>query len=380
MKKTLFRRLSALVCSLLTLWTAVITADSDSLRAAVEAAANTSPAQLILRWELGDLFGTDMLTAVNVLALCQSPLLMQQRSTIVPLMAQLITQTPEDEDEPDAPSPPPSTPAVDIKSDDLAFVDNGVPFQTVIPSNPKSYTVAGSAYIKNTSSRTLDAEELSGGSFSARLGAEGPQVLIVHSHATEAYTMPKGQEYDPSGTYRTRDTSCNMVRIGDEVAAVLSDYGISVLHDRTLHDAASYNDAYNSSLQSIKSYLEKYPTLTYVLDLHRDAIQDANGNQYKLITGEDPRVAQCCLVMGLGHDGWKDNLQLAVAVQQQLNALSPTLMRPIAARGYRYNQQMCSGSLLVEIGAAGNSLDEAIMGARYFAKGFAETVLAAAAD
>ena len=189
--------------------------------------------------------------------------------------------------------------------------------------------------------------------------------------------MPTGQEYEASGTYRTLDTNCNVVRVGDEIAAVLSSYGISVLHDRTLHDADSYNDAYNSSYDSIERYLEKYPSITCILDVHRDAIQDTNGNQYKLVSLEDPHIAQCCLVMGVAHDGWRDNLQLAIAVQENLNTLSPTLMRPIAARDYRYNQQFVPGSMLLEVGAAGNSLDEAILGARYFAKGFAETILTA---
>ena len=378
MKKQFLRRLAALALSILTLWAALVTDGSESLASAVSQIKNRSALiTVILHWELGDFFGIDLLSAVNVLALRQSPMLLHQRNTIASLMVQALTDVPDKEpvNEPEPDTQPSAPPNAVVSYDGLDFIDNAVPAQTVIPTTTKGYTVTNGVYIKNTSSRQLVAEDLAGKAYTARLETEGPQVLIIHSHATEAYTMPKGQEYEASGTYRTKDTNCNVVRIGDEVASVLSTYGISVLHDRTLHDAASYNDAYSSSADSIEQYLEKYPTITFVLDIHRDAIQDANGNQYKLVTKEDSRVAQCCLVMGVAHDNWKDNLQLAVAVQEELNSLSPTLMRPVAARGYRYNQQYRAGSMLVEIGAAGNSLDEAIMGARYFAKGFAETIL-----
>ena len=374
MKHQLLRRLSALAVSLATLWTSLFYADATTFG---EQTASTL-AVTLLRWELGDYFGSDLLSGVNVLALRQSPLLLQQRNTIVSLMGQQETNPGGSENENEAAAQKPVVdPSPEIPFDGLTFTDNGVPSQTVVTTTEKGYTVVNGVYIKNTSSRQMDAAELAKDRFSARLSEEGPQVLIIHSHATEAYTMPAGQEYEASGTFRTRDTSCNVVRIGDEVAAVLSNYGISVLHDRTLHDAESYNDAYGNSLASIERYLEKYPTLSFVLDIHRDAIQDSSGNQYKLITREDPRVAQCSLVMGVAHDAWRDNLALATAVQQRLSALSPTLMRPVAARGYRYNQHLRAGSLLVEIGAAGNSLDEALMGARYFATGFAETILAA---
>ncbi len=377
MNRPIFRRVLALCVCVITLWTAFVTAGANSLSTAATAIKSSTDLAIgFLRWELGDFFGTDILSAANVLALRQSPHLLAQRAYVVSLMGQaledpVIDPAPQEETEEPHQLPPDST----VQTEDLTFADNGVPSQTVIPSAGGAYTIVNGAYIKNTSSRVLDSAALAAETYSSKLSGDGPQVLIVHSHGSEAYSMPPGEEYVSSGTYRTADTNCNVVRIGDEIASVLSTYGISVLHDRTLHDVPSYNEAYNSSLASIESYLEKYPSLVYVLDIHRDAIQDAEGKQYKLISSENPIAAQCCLVMGLAHDTWQHNMTLAIAVQQTLVAQNPTLMRPIAARGYRYNQHLPVESLLVEIGAAGNSLDEAILGARLFAKGFAETIL-----
>lgn len=373
MKHQLLRRILAICAAIITLWIAFSTARSTTLTDAITDLRGSGDwVCRLVQWELGDFFGTDLLSAVNVLTLGQSPHLLSQRSQIVSLMAQSPQQPQTEDSLPQAETVIP--PVNSISSGDLTFADNGAPSQTVIPSG-SSYTVVGNTYIKNTSSRTLDSAALTANTHQSKLTGEGPQVLIIHSHGSEAYTMPAGQEYTATGTYRTDDTNYNVVRIGDEIAAVLSEYGISVLHDRTLHDVPSYNDAYNSSLAAVEDYLAKYPTLVYVLDIHRDAIQDSDGTQYKLIAQEDSRAAQCCFVLGMVSDRWAENMSLAIAVQETLMAQSPTLMRPIAARGYRYNQHLPIDSLLVEVGAAGNSLDEALFSARIFAKCFAETLL-----
>ena len=373
MKHQLLRRILAICAAIITLWIAFSTARSTTLTDAITDLRGSGDwVCRLVQWELGDFFGTDLLSAVNVLTLGQSPHLLSQRSQIVSLMAQSPQQPKTEDSLPQAETVTP--PVNSISSGDLTFADNGAPSQTVIPSG-SSYTVVGNTYIKNTSSRTLDSAALAANTHQSKLTGEGPQVLIIHSHGSEAYTMPAGQEYTATGTYRTDDTNYNVVRIGDEIAAVLSEYGISVLHDRTLHDVPSYNDAYNSSLAAVEDYLAKYPTLVYVLDIHRDAIQDSDGTQYKLIAQEDSRAAQCCFVLGMVSDRWAENMSLAIAVQETLMAQSPTLMRPIAARGYRYNQHLPIDSLLVEVGAAGNSLDEALFSARIFAKCFAETLL-----
>ena len=369
MKQVILRRGLALLLAAAALGAVLAGGGADSAAALWQSVSRRpNVSRGLLRWELGDILGLDGLSAPTVLALGQSPVLLAGRT----LAVRDAAPQPEDPDQPAAPEAP--APAPPEEQDPQPGADNGVPAQTVDPRSTDGYSIINGVYIKNKSSRTLDPAVLGDRQFVA-CPQQGPQVLIVHSHASESYTMPPGQEYVPSGTFRTADRSCNMVRVGDELAAELSSYGISVVHDRTLHDGESYNDAYENSLASIQSYLAKYPSIVYVLDLHRDAVQDANGTQYKLVTAEDPAAAQVSLIMGVAHDGWQDNLRLAIAVQEKLESQSPTLMRPITLLNYRYNQFAAPGSLLVEVGAAGNSLDEALRAARLFAKGFAETIL-----
>ena len=191
--------------------------------------------------------------------------------------------------------------------------------------------------------------------------------------------MPEGEEYVPSDDHRTLDERYNVVRVGDEIARVLEDAGVGVVHDRTLHDYPSYSGAYDRSLATVKNWREKYPSITYVFDVHRDALEGSDGEQYKLLCAEEPNAAQLEFVIGSDGGGtehplWRENLKLACAVQSTLLKGYPTLMRPITIRNSRYNQHVTTGTLLIEVGAAGNSLEEALNAARLFAQGFAETI------
>ena len=199
-------------------------------------------------------------------------------------------------------------------------------------------------------------------------------VVVETEHGGEAYTMPPGEEYEDTGSFRTADASVSVIRVGDELARVLSGYGISVLHDRALYDDPEYNGAYYRAEDAIEAYMEKYPSIGFILDVHRDALEDKAGHQYKVVTREDPDCAQVSLVMGSSWEGWQENLKFAVAVQQHLTERYPTLMRPLTLRNSDYNEYFTPGSLLVEIGAAGNSLDEALKAVRVFGEGFAEVV------
>ncbi len=106
----------------------------------------------------------------------------------------------------------PPLPPLTVETGDLAFLDNGVPAQTASAASG-NYAMVGSVPIKNASRQTLDTAALADGSFSAALSEQAPQVLIVHTHGSEAYTMPAGEEYAATGSFRTDDATRSVVRV-----------------------------------------------------------------------------------------------------------------------------------------------------------------------
>lgn len=199
-----------------------------------------------------------------------------------------------------------------------------------------------------------------------------PTVLIVHTHTTESYTK-SGEKYAESAKFRTLDEAYNMISVGDRVAERLEAGGIRVIHDRTLHDYPSYNGSYSHARKSIRRYLEEYPTIRLVLDLHRDASGDLNNQLRTLATVDGEASAQLMLVMGtsaagLSHPHWQENLSLGLKLHAQLERIAPGITRPIDLRAQRFNQDMTTGSLLIEVGAAGNTHREAIRAAEVLAE------------
>lgn len=205
------------------------------------------------------------------------------------------------------------------------------------------------------------------------LMGEAPTVLILHSHATESYE--KQAQYTETSPYRTLDTNYNMVSVGARVAEILEAEGIRVIHDRTLHDYPSYNDAYGNARSAITAALAEHPSICLVLDLHRDAAEDAGGNQkVSTVTVEGESCANLMLVMGsdkgsLSYPNWERNLALAVKLQAQLEQTYSGLCKPIKLVTSRYNQDLSTGALLVEVGTAGNTHAQAIRAAEYLAEG-----------
>ncbi len=212
------------------------------------------------------------------------------------------------------------------------------------------------------------------------LSRDGPQVLIVHTHATEAYTPEPGWEYEPSDTLRTEDTEYNVVRVGAALAAELEALGVGVVHDTAIRDYPTYNGSYTRTLTAIEDYLAEYPSIRIVIDLHRDAAENADGSPVAVTARVDgENAAQLMFVVGtdeggLPHPNWQENLRLVLRLQALLNREEPALCRAVDLRTERFNQHAAFGSLLVEVGASGNTLAEALRSMPYLAQAVAKVI------
>lgn len=204
-----------------------------------------------------------------------------------------------------------------------------------------------------------------------------PTVLILHTHSTESYTKA-GEVYRETASWRTADENYNMLSIGAQVQALLQENGITVIHDKELHDYPSYNGAYTRTRETIRAYLDAYPTIRLVLDLHRDAAGEGGNQMRTHATVDGQKAAQLMLVIGTNYDSYEDNLSLALKLHAQLEAQCPGITRPLQLRAARFNQDLNAGSLLIEVGAAGNTHAEAALAAGELAK--AITALANGTD
>lgn len=246
------------------------------------------------------------------------------------------------------------------------------PPTTVAPTVPidpgtTMFTEADAKYVKFTYSCSLrpDYKKLLLQKLTWDLTSDKPTVLIVHSHGTEAYTKTPDANYENHAAYRTTDDRYNMISIGDELTRLLEAEGIHVIHDRTAHDYLDYDNAYENSRKAVQAYLKEYPSIKLVLDIHRDALTNSDGSQVATsATVNGKPSAQLMYVSGSNasatHPNWQKNLSLIEKLHVVTEKSFPGVTRPINLRAKAYNQDLSVGSLLVEVGSAGNTHAEAM--------------------
>lgn len=234
--------------------------------------------------------------------------------------------------------------------------------------------IAGGIRVDNSTDYSIDTAALLTEGPSQTLQAGKPQILIIHTHSSEAYAMDDFDRYEASDTNRTQDVNYNVIRVGDALTEALQRYGLEVIHDREIYDYPSYTGSYTRCGDTINRYLTEYPSIAIVIDVHRDAIGSGDVVYKTVAEDEDTPCAQTMFVVGtdgsgLEHPDWEENLKLALYLQAAVHLKHPTLQRSVKLVQERYNQQLTTGSLILEVGSNGNTLREALNAIEFFAEG-----------
>ena len=305
---------------------------------------------------------------------------------LVPVSAEAAPNTPAA-----APALPSPTPA--------ATAEPPAPAPSPEPAPPGAGTIVtahyphgqGEAYVPCGAGSIKNCTGLSGGDiagtiaqgmpFSIEKNSPQPQVLIMHTHTTESYEDAPRDWYRPEATSRSTDPARNVTTVGAAMAEELNAAGIHTIQDTTLHDYPSYNGSYARSNKTVRGILAQYPGIKVVIDVHRDAIIRQDGTWVKPLADlpEAGPCAQVMIICGADKGGnlpnFRQNLRFAAAWEEQMEALYPGLARPVLFDYRYYNQDLTTGSLLLEVGGHANTLEEAVTAGRLAGRALAQALL-----
>ncbi len=194
-----------------------------------------------------------------------------------------------------------------------------------------------------------------------------PQVLIMHTHTSEAYMSKDTGFFYESFYPRSLNDSKNVTQVGKAVVESLKKNGINAIHCTTYHDNPTYNGSYSRAAETIKENLRKYPSIQVVIDIHRDSMGSKESGKVKpTFTYKDKKASQMMIICGcdpdktLGFPNWEKNLVLALKLQKYCETLFPGITRPLNFSKVKYNEHLTPGSLLIEVGSDVNTLQESV--------------------
>ena len=207
----------------------------------------------------------------------------------------------------------------------------------------------------------------------AEYGDGAPVVLIIHTHGTEAYADHADSDYRTDG----KD---GVIGIGTVIADTLKAEGVNVIHCEIPFDLPDFTMAYYSAALAIRDYLSEYPSISYVIDVHRDSIMLPDGSYFAPVTSVNGESAAKLMFVvgtdyaGSGHVGWRDNLALCARIQSDIGGSTRGMMRALNLRAASFNEQYTKGSMLLEVGSCANTYDEAARSAGIFAHALADEI------
>lgn len=208
----------------------------------------------------------------------------------------------------------------------------------------------------------INGEELLAEDLSIDLSGEEPKILIYHTHSQETYADSEAGNAD--------DT---VVGVGSQLAKVLEEkYHVAVYHDLSVYDMQDgeidRNMAYSKAAVGVQKILDENPSIEVVMDIHRDGVPE---NVHLAAEVNGRQAAQIMFLNGLcrdsdgdennfiGNPNLSSNLAFSLQLQLKGKAYFPDLVRHIYLRAYRYNLHFKPRSLLVEVGAQNNTVEEA---------------------
>ncbi len=204
----------------------------------------------------------------------------------------------------------------------------------------------------------LNVEALLSPDMRVQGSADEPQILLYHTHAQEAFADSVAG-----------DPSTGIVGVGEYLASILRErYGYNVLHHTASYDKESRDYAYSNALPAVEELLREYPSVEVVIDLHRDAVPEDRRLSVDL---QGRPTAQFMFFNGLSRTSkgeiaylenpyLADNLAFSFQMQAACNEYYPGLARRIYLKAYRYNMHVCPKTLLIELGAQNNTVEEAM--------------------
>ncbi len=249
-----------------------------------------------------------------------------------------------------------------IKSEDIKIIA-----QT---NNYQKLNVCGVDIVNYSTNRNIDFQKILN-SDDIIFNKKSDEVLLYTTHTSESYANSDNYIFNYTSPRRTTDGNYNMLAISKNLASNLNNKGINTICSLTPHDYGEYNSAYSNSRMTFETLISENPNVHMAIDVHRDAIEDLDFAPKVNIKGHN--VASIMLVMGIGYeeDGYnpyyEQNLKLAFQLYTLGNKIYPGLFRSMIIRNSIYNQDIMNNSFLVEVGASGNTIDEAKLATRCLA-------------
>ncbi|WP_418790706.1 stage II sporulation protein P [Phosphitispora sp. TUW77] len=256
--------------------------------------------------------------------------------------------------------------------DPLTYLKSEIPMMEVTPATADTYDeigideiLEGPAAGEFSADTDIDPDTAS---FSGivppvenKVKSDTPLIALYNTHTSETFELTDGLAH-------LKGKAGGIAQVTREIKRIIEDdYKIPVAYSDKIHDK-SYNESYAESEKTVKQLLDGNPDLKMLFDIHRD------GNltrEQSVVTINNHQVARILIVVGTDaradHPRWRENLEFARRIAAKMDIMYPGLSRGITTKEGRYHQQYSPRALLVEIGSAKNTTDEAAASGRLFA-------------